>query len=1688
MRRQTRLFIGGQEVDLSDDGLILFNHTLEDLSNPTIVKNSYTQRVTLKGTPANNELFGHIWRLDREQGYGSSVGMDFDPSRKTGFQLFDGTGRLLESGYVKLDNILRHGVDIQYSVTLYGGLGSFLYGLSFDSEGNQRSLANLDYLATGDPDRELDFTINAEAVQSAWGRVLSDPVAVQTVWDVINFAPCYNGIPDKFAASKGIIKPTEVGLPAAHPEDASYSTLSGWALLEMVRDMTEWEAKDLRSYLQRPVVSVRAVLGAIARQAAANGVTFDWSVLDGSDYDGMWVTLPLLPSLEAYKNVSTSIALTIDPLVSTPTGYYAPVSVGTALPVGTRMDVSMNVALSVSVSGASAGTLNFAKTEYSGGIGTTERYDFSGLFAQLVAYDSEGRVLGGSDIICVGASQDYGQLERDGKVRAEATGYIPQVERDYTYLDASLVGGSGSYVLSQDLNLTVTCYNAASFRLFVTPYHFRKTIHYGSIYRKTWRSSALGSSAMTVYSGGSEVAYSSMSLTSGTAGSTVAYKTPETLRSGAAVNKAMLLSTDYTPADFLLGITKSLGLLLRFDSTANTVTVMSRNDFFRDGVTDIDSRVDRGREMTVTPLTFDTKWLGMEATPVGGAFSDYYTDTYGSVYGSQRIGTGYDFNSDTRQLMEGVVFRSAVQAVENSRYFNDVTAGGVDVLSQQLDAGNSLAYRNASGDTKPYDVPVASSPSISYWGSASFPDSEGYDWLLAGKPQCHAADGKPVDGSGVLLIRTGSQVYDRFKISDDTQEMMTLNDGTPCWRMDEGPGVTVPLFSRHKTSPIYKLVAPMQFEYLGEGVTVSLDFGRVREFASPYTAYFPGDDTVTVYEKMWRPYLRDRYDVDTRVVTCWVNLSGIQVGADLLRRFWWFDNAVWSLNRIINASVTTDDPVQCEFVKVGDLSAYLYGQDFGGSQLRGFLSLTVSPATASVTVDGRSVTLEGGEAELALTAGQHIVEASGDGLETVSQSVTIVPEETVTLSITLQPRQGHLTIVTLPAGLNPTVSVRVNGSTVTYTEGMNVAPGATVAVTVSKSGYTTVTDSFTMPGDDVVKTYTLTQNIEATISYPDEITYAAQAVRMTVSDPSNHGWSLDWSSELYLGYITGGAVVSGNAQVSGASIVGTGDAVVTLSVSENTGSYGRTVGSRDLDPIFFRDTTTSGYSNITFYQNDSGTSLIPVTSVTLNKSTLSLGSGASERLTATVRPTNATNKTLTWTTSDSSVATVSQDGTVHAVGSGTAVIRATATDGSGKYATCTVTVSTPWSLTADDITVTSAAEAASSVLHATGIQTATLSASCGAEWVTAASVDTSGNPFYVRLTLTPNTAQVSRSAQVTVTALNTAGQTVTATFTVTQNGSTPSDIPCTGMEIDGTQALAVSSNRATYTVSYAPDGCTQNACEWSVAGYAGTDLTDRVSLTANGNSCVLRLLDETMANETIYLTARNTYNASVSDTLEITATYVQPVTGVVVNPTAVNVLADAVYDNTPTVTLGSGISVSDLTITHSGFIDSANISNGHLVTLFSQNTSESQNRAGYVYIRYTDPVSGSEELVQVGYTQMRKKNTAVGLSPAALYIRQSGATVLADFQIMFRNGGTSDYQFKGLGYTVVGLDANDNEVFTHSLGLPIKTVAPGSEIGQYSDSWTGSLGASTHYIMTVRNGATLSESQTMDGDDSWIIN
>lgn len=109
----------------------------------------------------------------------------------------------------------------------------------------------------------------------------------------------------------------------------------------------------------------------------------------------------------------------------------------------------------------------------------------------------------------------------------------------------------------------------------------------------------------------------------------------------------------------------------------------------------------------------------------------------------------------------------------------------------------------------------------------------------------------------------------------------------------------------------------------------------------------------------------------------------------------------------------------------------------------------------------------------------------------------------------------------------------------------------------------------------------------------------------------------------------------------------------------------------------------SGKATITVKTDDGGKTascevtvnpkVYPVASVSLDRKSATLVEGEELTLTATINPENASNKNVTWTSSDSSVASVT-DGKVTALKAGSATITVKTEDG-GKTATCNVTVS-----------------------------------------------------------------------------------------------------------------------------------------------------------------------------------------------------------------------------------------------------------------------------------------------------------------------------------------------------------------------------------------------------------------------------
>lgn len=149
-----------------------------------------------------------------------------------------------------------------------------------------------------------------------------------------------------------------------------------------------------------------------------------------------------------------------------------------------------------------------------------------------------------------------------------------------------------------------------------------------------------------------------------------------------------------------------------------------------------------------------------------------------------------------------------------------------------------------------------------------------------------------------------------------------------------------------------------------------------------------------------------------------------------------------------------------------------------------------------------------------------------------------------------------------------------------------------------------------------------------------------KTLKATVSPSNAYDKSVTWSSSN-----------SSVATVSSSGVVtAKGEGTTTISVKTKDGNYTATC-------------------KVTV-------SVIHVSGISLNKTSLNMTIGGTQQLSATIAPSNAENKAVTWSSNNESVAQVSSNGKITAKSKGTAIITVKSADG-GYSATCEVTVSEP---------------------------------------------------------------------------------------------------------------------------------------------------------------------------------------------------------------------------------------------------------------------------------------------------------------------------------------------------------------------------------------------------------------------------
>ncbi|MFO7658305.1 MAG: Ig-like domain-containing protein [Bacteroidales bacterium] len=326
----------------------------------------------------------------------------------------------------------------------------------------------------------------------------------------------------------------------------------------------------------------------------------------------------------------------------------------------------------------------------------------------------------------------------------------------------------------------------------------------------------------------------------------------------------------------------------------------------------------------------------------------------------------------------------------------------------------------------------------------------------------------------------------------------------------------------------------------------------------------------------------------------------------------------------------------------------------GGTAIIPVTGVTVSPTSASVNTG----------ATTQLTATVAPSNATNKNVSWGSDNTSVATVSSTGLVSGVAAGSATITVTTQDGSITATCAVTVNASTdplagytfaanekqtFTYTGTVDIAYGASdkYFYLYNQSGGSCACTNATFGGDPIYgtakKCYTKPVGgiaVTGVILPPTLEICGGATIQLTATvSPSNAtNKTVSWSSNNI-----SVATVNSTGLVTG---VATGSA--TIKVTTQDGGYTATCMVTVIDCF------------------------IPVTSVTVSPTVVSLNTGATAQLTATVSPSNATNKTVSWSSNNISVATVNSTGLVTGIAPGSAIITVTTQDG-GKTATCAIT-------------------------------------------------------------------------------------------------------------------------------------------------------------------------------------------------------------------------------------------------------------------------------------------------------------------------------------------------------------------------------------------------------------------------------
>lgn len=336
-------------------------------------------------------------------------------------------------------------------------------------------------------------------------------------------------------------------------------------------------------------------------------------------------------------------------------------------------------------------------------------------------------------------------------------------------------------------------------------------------------------------------------------------------RSGSNVTLNDLWNNDYEPFTLLMNYCKLFRIGIFADNVNKQIKFIPYTNYFSNyTITDWSDKLDKSLDFQVKPITYDNKWVKFNYKDNGYDINELYSNKFGLNFGEYKIDTHYVFNDETEDLFD-------------------------DINSPVENTDNVLSWGNLYDRKK-----------VEY----SFP---------AEKYIC------PKDKDNKIQDNFGTFYFDGKVTAFDTEETLHLRevDISDDSQTQRGSGKFY--YSQRANNSAY-VKRTVNYHQLSSFIGKYMITYTVPSYSFCWQDY---TGKMGIYETFWDAYLNERYNVQNKIVTCYLRLKSSDFIGFEYNKFIIIDNQLYFVNKIFDFNPSDDEPTKVELITIQDINGYV---------------------------------------------------------------------------------------------------------------------------------------------------------------------------------------------------------------------------------------------------------------------------------------------------------------------------------------------------------------------------------------------------------------------------------------------------------------------------------------------------------------------------------------------------------------------------------------------------------------------------------------------------------------------------------------------------------------------------------------------------------------------------------------------